>query len=595
MRCSRIATRLFAAPVLLLISGLPMPALAQSLESVIMPGKVIEGHAKIEAQCTQCHIPFNKAGQAALCLDCHKEIAADVRAKTGYHGRIPQRECRACHTDHKGRQAKVVVLDERTFDHSQSDFALRGAHTQTACKACHVPGKKHRDAPLACVDCHRKDDKHKGTLGPKCADCHIESKWKEVRFDHDPTRFPLRNKHAAVACRDCHAGERFRDAPRECIACHRKDDTHKGRFGAKCETCHNDRDWKHSTFNHDRDTHFALRGKHGAVRCESCHRAPLYREKLPSACIACHRNDDTHKGNLGPKCESCHNERSWKTSSFNHDTDADFPLRGEHRAARCETCHKDNAFKQKLPKTCIGCHRKDDEEKGHKGRFGEKCQTCHTEKSWAAITFDHGRDTRYLLRGKHAKVKCDSCHRGDLYRDKLPTDCVACHERDDKHNGQLGRSCESCHGETDWKRTSFDHNRSRFPLLGRHAKVECKACHAGPRYRDAKTECVACHAKDDAHKRRLGPRCESCHNARDWKIWDFDHNKTRFRLEGAHIKVECLACHRQPVPDRIRLDAACGGCHLHDDVHNGQFGNQCQRCHQIDNWRAIKPRVGMPG
>jgi hypothetical protein len=583
--------RLLAAVTVVIASAITAYAHAQSIESVIMPGKLIGAHADIEAQCAKCHLRFNKAGQTALCMDCHKDIAADVRAKTGFHGRVSAPECRACHTDHKGRQAKIVELSEKAFDHARTDFALHGAHLKVACASCHIAGKKYRDAPDACVDCHRRDDKHKGTLGPKCADCHTDSSWKEARFDHDHTRFPLRNKHVPVACSACHAGEKFQDTPRECVSCHRKDDAHKGRFGAKCESCHDDRNWKPSTFDHGRDAHFALKGKHAAVRCESCHRAPLHTEKLRSTCASCHRADDIHKGSLGPKCESCHNERSWKTSNFNHDSV--FPLRGKHGMARCDSCHGDATFKEKLPTECVGCHQKDDQNKGHKGRFGEKCQTCHTEKSWSGTTFNHARDTRYPLRGKHAALKCDSCHRGDLYRDKLETACVACHERDDRHEKQLGRQCENCHVETDWKRAAFDHNRSRFPLLGRHVRIECKSCHATARFRDAKVECVSCHAKDDAHRRRLGPRCESCHNVRDWKIWDFDHDKTRFHLEGAHAKLECVSCHRAPVADKVRLDTACGACHSRDDVHNGQFGNQCQRCHGVDKWRAIKPRAGL--
>ena len=52
---------------------------AQSLEGVLMPGKVIAGHAKFEQECANCHVKFDKAAQDGLCLDCHKEVARDVR------------------------------------------------------------------------------------------------------------------------------------------------------------------------------------------------------------------------------------------------------------------------------------------------------------------------------------------------------------------------------------------------------------------------------------------------------------------------------------------------------------------------------------
>ena len=140
-----------------------------------MPGKVIAGHAKYEQECANCHVKFDKAAQDGLCLDCHKEVARDVRAKQGYHGRLKPEACRSCHTDHKGRDVNIVQLDEKAFDHAKTDFALAGAHPRVACRTCHVAGKKYREAPGACDGCHRKDDKHKGALGPKCADCHTET------------------------------------------------------------------------------------------------------------------------------------------------------------------------------------------------------------------------------------------------------------------------------------------------------------------------------------------------------------------------------------------------------------------------------------
>ena len=105
-------------------------------------------------------------------------------------GRSRSRAAR-CHTDHKGREMNIAPLDEKVLDHARTDFALRGAHAKVPCKSCHVPGKKHRDAPAGCVECHRADDKHRGSLGAACADCHGEANWKEARYDHARTRFAL--------------------------------------------------------------------------------------------------------------------------------------------------------------------------------------------------------------------------------------------------------------------------------------------------------------------------------------------------------------------------------------------------------------------
>ena len=450
----------FAASFFALVASPAMAA--QSLESAVMPGPVIQGHADIEGACENCHVRFDRAAQRKLCLDCHKPVAADVRAGTGYHGRLKESECRTCHTDHKGRSAKVVPLDEAKFDHALTDFQLRGKHRGKACAGCHRPGTKFSQAPADCVSCHRKDDKHKNGLGAKCENCHNENTWKEARFDHARTRFPLRLAHAEakVKCTDCHIDNKFVDTPRECVACHRKDDMkdgHKGHFGARCESCHNETDWKQPTFRHDRDTHFALLDRHRTAKCDACHRTPLYKEKTPTRCVACHRaadNEKGHRGSLGENCDKCHNAKGWKGTRFEHDRDTRFPLRDKHAKAKCDTCHKDPGMREKLPLQCAACHERDDREKGHKGSYGDKCETCHNEKSFKPATFDHGRDTKFVLAGKHLPLKCAACHRRALYVNKTESRCHACHEKDDVHFGSFDLLCDKCHVADDWRKVN---------------------------------------------------------------------------------------------------------------------------------------------
>ena len=180
-------------------------------ESVLMPGQVISGHAKLEAKCDECHVKFNKSAQNQLCKDCHKDVKADILEKKGFHGRLDSdKDCKKCHTEHKGRNAKIVLLDIKKFDHTKTDFPLCGAHAKqekVKCKDCHNPKKKYREAPSACVDCHRKDDKHKNSLGTDCRNCHNEKDWKETRFDHSKTKFALTGKHADVKCSKCHVSQ----------------------------------------------------------------------------------------------------------------------------------------------------------------------------------------------------------------------------------------------------------------------------------------------------------------------------------------------------------------------------------------------------
>lgn len=419
---------------------------------VLLPGEVINGHAKIESDCGKCHKEFDKAAQPGLCKDCHKEIAKDISNKHGLHGRHEDKPCSECHIEHKGRTAHLAKLDTAGFDHAkQTGVELKGGHLsrKVLCKNCHSQLKKYRQVPTTCIGCHAKDDKHKGTLGAECQNCHEEKNWKTTHFDHSKTGFPVLGKHLDVKCSACHIHDRFKNAPKLCNQCHKKDDKHKGNFGSKCETCHTDRGWKE-------------------------------------------------------------------------------------------------------------------------------------------ILFDHDKATRYPLVGKHRQVKCVSCHKGNLYKNKLKTDCYSCHRKDDKHKRQEGNKCESCHREQSWRKSDFDHRLSRFALTGAHLLVVCNKCHATVTFKDTQSDCWSCHQRKDLHKRRLGTDCETCHNTRHWKDWDFDHDRTNFRLQGKHEFLGCLECHRMPVKKKIVLVSNCGSCHHAEDKHDGNFGEQCDRCHDDLSWKDFK-------
>jgi hypothetical protein len=581
------------------------PAAAQGLESALSPGLLTQSHAKLQDECAKCHVRFNPAGQDALCLDCHKPVAQDLRAKTGFHGRQKAQACRACHTDHKGREAAIAPIDTAHFDHTQTDWPLHEAHAapKLACASCHLKGKPWSAAPQTCNGCHAKTDVHKGALGAACADCHTERSWKDAKFDHASTRFALKGKHIDVKCADCHPNARYKETPMGCVGCHQEDDKrkgHKGRYGERCESCHEAKGWKSITFNHDADTHYALKGKHRAVRCDACHTGSLYRDKLAPDCLACHRKDDKHKGTLGVACANCHVESSWKeTARFDHDRSR-FPLLGKHVDAKCEACHQrvpgsapgSPPVYRDTPTACVACHLKDDK---HAKTLGTACGACHGERTWTISRFDHDV-TRFALRGGHAAkgVTCVACHRdAKSYRD-TPHECIACHRKDDKHAGQLGTACANCHSDSRWTDVRFDHNRARFALIGAHVKVECKACHASPRYRDTPSTCVACHRKADVHKASLGEDCAACHNARHWSLAQFDHDKqTAYPLTGRHAKVACAACHRTAAPAGRKvaaLEASCVSCHRNADPHDGSLGSRCEVCHQTSDWKNVSQR-----
>jgi hypothetical protein len=573
--------------VLLFGSIAPGGLSAGNLERVLMPGDVIAAHAKTESNCSACHQAFDKSSQSALCGNCHKDIAADIRARKGFHGRAGRQECKSCHTDHKGRTARIVKLDTKTFRHDQTDFILSGGHKTAACTACHVKPAKYRDAPSACIACHRKDDAHKASLGTDCARCHGSEDWKQARFDHAGAGFTLRGRHATVECVGCHVGPLDQQKlPQTCVGCHKADDAHKGGLGATCGNCHTESGWRETRFDHSK-TGYPLLGRHLQADCSGCHRTPNVYQGAAKTCMGCHKSDDRHLGTLGTDCQACHQPQAWKPArGFDH-AKTRFPLIGKHQQAACLGCHAAPDRYHDTARACVDCHRKDDT---HKGRNGDQCASCHDAKSWTTASFDHSRLTKFPLLGAHGRTACTSCHTGYLYKDKLDTRCIACHRDEDAHKGKLGESCERCHSAEDWKKAEVDHDATSFPLLGQHRSATCAACHKTQAFDETPEKCSGCHADDDVHQGRMGAQCETCHSARDWRLWDFDHAKrTSFAITGAHIVLKCESCHVLQKVNSLKLSDTCGSCHTGDDIHNGSFGMSCERCHSTTSFKdALK-------
>jgi hypothetical protein len=179
-----------------------------------------------------------------------------------------------------------------------------------------------------------------------------------------------------------------------------------------------------------------------------------------------------------------------------------------------------------------------------------------------------------------------------LYKDKLATTCVTCHKSNDPHKGQLGTRCETCHNESSWrKKVAFDHDVTRFPLIGLHAAVPCEECHRTTAYRDTPKVCSECH-KDTFHEGRVGGACQRCHNPNGWKLWRFNHDReTKFPLTGKHAGLQCHACHTVKNAVKVTAPTTCYGCHSADDAHLGAFGQSCEKCHVTTSFRAgLSPR-----
>jgi hypothetical protein len=494
------------------------PSAAQNVESLVMPGEVISGHADVEEDCSSCHKRFNRSEQNVLCIACHEDVGDDIDTKSGFHGKfsdVSGNTCASCHVDHDGRSADITGLNEATFDHEFTNFELLGKHAETGCDGCHQSDDKHRAAPDDCIGCHLEDNIHNDSLGTECADCHNETDWLDVTFDHDTTDYSLIGSHLEVACIDCHEDKSFQFTSTTCVGCHAEDDVHEGRSGDQCDNCHNPTLWTDSSFDHARDTDFELLGNHALLTCDDCHSDDPFDDELEMECIGCHREDDDHEGHHGTECAHCHTNEEWPAIHFAHNTDTEFELHGSHPTVACIDCHVEPIFDSSPGSACASCHLKDEP---HNGKQGDQCNDCHSEESWQEAPFFDHDITLFPLLGEHDNLECESCHDSQIFAGTNSA-CIDCHAENDPHEGRFENSCGDCHNPVAWDLWLFDHdNQTDFILAGAHMDVGCDICHRGSLASQEKlgNSCADCHRADDVHDGEFGPDCGRCHSDRSF-------------------------------------------------------------------------------
>ncbi|MDE2405119.1 MAG: cytochrome C [Sphingomonadales bacterium] len=119
--------------------------------------------------CTACHVDRGFAAKGLGCADCH----VDDHHKGGLG---KPAACGTCHMASSWKNWR--------FDHDTATrFPLTGRHAGLICAACHGRAGDPRQLSRQCVDCHRRDDPHRGGFGEDCERCHVTEDFRQVRFD----------------------------------------------------------------------------------------------------------------------------------------------------------------------------------------------------------------------------------------------------------------------------------------------------------------------------------------------------------------------------------------------------------------------------
>ncbi|MFN4258824.1 MAG: hypothetical protein ACK4RK_05970 [Gemmataceae bacterium] len=226
-------------------------------------------------------------------------------------------------------------------------------------------------------------------------------------------------------------------------------------------------------------SHAALSGN-----CAACHVPPWSRETMASRCLNCHVNvREQIEGGLplhgqlaeAMQCRHCHTEHQGARGVLTDMTKFDhactrFPLTGQHQTVACAACHVNHVF-QGTPRDCATCHA---EPRVHRGRFGTRCDQCHTTDTWTGAVFAHSFPLNHGG-GKNKQRACATCHtNADDYQTYT---CYGCHRHDpgktlEKHLkrgiGEID-DCAGCHPN--------GRKHKRGAAVGKHAeREEMRAC-----------------------------------------------------------------------------------------------------------------------
>lgn len=432
-------------------------------------------------ECSSCHDDPHKGRLSARCGECHVTRGFSVIDRKEFdHGltRYPLAgkhrliSCDACHGTRLSKK--------------NPPFA--------SCGSCHSDAHRGEASlggkPADCAACHRVEGFTPSTF---------------TVAQHENTRYPLAGRHRQVKCSSCHTpaaigpgsvgtrAVRLRVEATRCTSCHA--DAHGGQLLSRadrgaCESCHAVGGWKPSTFSVS--THATLRlpldGRHATTACSACHAAS--REGLPApppsltlgtarvilrvpevTCASCHA--DPHGGRYSVRgavpiadgCRACHSTVAFRPTTMTVASHArfSFALEGAHRAVPCLSCHPEMKpaapaqstlllsgkgvaslpYDTKRATTCLGCHESPHGNQFASRKDGGSCEGCHDVNAFApASRFDHDRDASFSLKGAHANVACERCHKpvaavgGKLrvvYK-PLSGKCESCHT-----TGTIGR------------------------------------------------------------------------------------------------------------------------------------------------------------
>jgi predicted CXXCH cytochrome family protein len=434
-------------------------------------------------KCQECHeqsLAKSVHEGNLSCTDCHADVKSEEHAEQG----AKPVDCRSCHEDQGGPQAKDVHarLASRVGDKGPTCAKCHGSHGVLAPAQVAEPAKQY------CASCHEgrmqlAGSYHQPKLVPdqECLECHTDKPYPEHLG---------KSIHRDIACADCHS-----------FAANNLDEhAEKTPFAqrASCSACHQDVVQTHRESIHGISL---AEGIDEAANCWNCHGThEIVAVADPTSSV--------HPTNLSHTCGKCHDDKAFQDkfsmglrnigSSYEASVHGRLTAEGDAKAANCVTCHGVHDIKNRaqpgshissfsVPDTCGQCHAEITAEYKQsihwilaKRGIGESpvCNDCHNEHSVHTIAGQASRDELRRLQ----MDGCIRCHEDPVVARKFGLNKARPGEYMDSYHGLAvmrgdpdSAMCMDCHGVH--KILPKSHPES----LVHPDKVRetCAACHAG--------------------------------------------------------------------------------------------------------------------
>jgi len=252
----------------------------------------------------------------------------------------PILKCNSCHEPNRKRE-NVSLPDLKGAYHRQCMDCHREWSHETGCNSCHslkssgngnkqqqvknkISGKSHpviiEPTKLVYQTSYLKGkivtffhDDHTKKFGLSCTSCHKQESCTKCHDVNNASNSGVKNISSKKSVEEHH---------KKCFSCHKEDN---------CESCHLSKEAE--SFDHGKQTGWALNKNHINLSCSKCHGAKLPYKKLDNKCFSCHKN--------------------WNADNFKHSVTG-LQLDETHSGFGCEDCHLESNFAVKP--SCTNCH-----------------------------------------------------------------------------------------------------------------------------------------------------------------------------------------------------------------------------------------------